>query len=141
MCTTEQAQRYIIPTECRFSTYEMTQYILKALALEDETKTINGHTFKMYGYGGTLNDLFLLVDELATGEGKIHRCVAVPRTAWATYGHRYSPGSDTNLNYAEIDLFSERVQYLLHQMILAPGYARDISTELPWIHVTEYGKK
>ncbi len=135
-----EQERPLIPEACRFSAYEMTQYILKAFALEDETKSRNGNTFRMYGYAGSLKDLFLLVDELATSEGKIQQVIEVPKTAWGCGWNRMSPGTDTNLNYSEIDLFMERVHYLLNQMVIGPGNARDIMADLPWIHLTEYGK-
>ena len=138
MCETV---RPMIPEVCRFTAYEMTQYILKAFSLEDPTKSRNQHTFKMYGYAGSLNDLFILVDEIATSEGKIQKCTNVPQIAWGCGWTRMSPGVDTNLNYAEIDLFMERVHYLLNQMVIGPGNARDVSADLPWIHLTEYGKK
>ncbi len=137
----EVSARSLLPTSSRFTAYEMTQYILKALALEDGMKTTNGNTFKMHGYGGTLNDLFYLIDELAVNEGKIKKIVGIPQMAWAANGERHIPAKNTNLNYPEINLFSERVHYLLNQMVLGPGDASDVSTDLPWIHVTEYGKK
>ena len=134
-------ERIVIPESCRFTAYEMTQYILKAFAFEDASATRNEHTFKMYGYAGSLKDLFVLVDEIATSEGKIQKCIDVPRMAWGCGWNRMNPGADTNLNYAEVDLFMERVHYLLNQMVIGPGNARDVSADLPWIHLTEYGKK
>lgn len=129
------------PLESRFSAYEMTQYIIAALGLEDGAKTTNNHTFKMYGYGGSLKDLLVIIEDLAIAEGKIEKIVEVPRMAWGCGWVNASYGANTNLTYKEIDLFIERVHYLIYQMVISPGNARDVSTELPWIHVTEYGKK
>ena len=140
MTENETNERKTIPLERRFTSYEMTQYILNALALEDETGTISEDTFKKYGYGGSLMDLFQLVDKLATEDGKIEKICNVPRCACGTGWARKSPGLDTNLNYSEIDLFIEQVHLLIGRQIIAPGNARDVSTDLPWFHVTEYGK-
>lgn len=139
----EEEEIYVpcVSQECRFSAFEMTQYILRALDLEDESKTTNKQTFKMYGYGGSLNDLFLIVEDLAINDGKIEKVMDVRRSAWGIGEVRKICGDGTNLNNKEINLFMERVFYLLYQMVLAPGNAYDISTSLPWIHVTEYGLK
>ncbi len=130
-----------IPNECRFTTYEMTQYILRALAFTNASKVSNRMTFKMYGYGGSINDLFSIVDDLATLDGKIEKAISLPKSAWGIGWNGRNPGMDTNFNYEEINLFMESVYYLLNQQIIGPGNARGISANLPWVHVTAYGRK
>lgn len=88
-------KRLEIPYECRFSAYEMTLYILRALAFDDPLRVTDGHTFRTHDYGGSLNDLFILVDDLSTSDGKIHKALDVPRAVWGMNWNRRNPGIDT----------------------------------------------
>lgn len=128
------------------SSYEMTQVILEALSIENPVETPWGHTFKMYAYGGSMLDLFAIVEHICLKRGQIdlkkyiingeEREVRVPKSAWGCGW--YNIESVTSFSLEEVNLFFERFHYLISQQIISPGWVRN-GVNLPFFHVTDYG--
>jgi hypothetical protein len=55
----------------RIDSYQMTQLILEALAIEKPEDTPWNHTFQMYNYAGSMMDLFAIVEHLCLLRGLI----------------------------------------------------------------------
>lgn len=131
------------------SSYEMRQLIFEALGIEDATQTPWGHTFKMYGYCGSMIDLFAIVEHISIERGMVKliqspnaegevTIAKIPESAWGCGW--YNIESDTSLCLKEIHIFEEQFHYLISQQILSPGWARN-GVNLPFFHVTDYGQE
>ena len=126
----------------------MTQLILEALAIEKSEDTPWKHTFKMYNYNGSMIDLFAIVEHLCLKRGLIsekkitvngvEQTARIHESAWGCGWYNVDP--DTSFNSSEQNIFFERFHYLISQQVISPGWVRN-SAELPFFHVTDYGRK
>ena len=73
--------------------------------------------------------------------GLITKVVEIENCAWGGPGEIMHFMNNTNLNSAEDDLFTEEVHFLLYQNVISPGGSGNLSSELPYFHVTSYGIK
>lgn len=132
----------------QIDTYEMTQYILESLAIEDPNETPWNQTFKDHNYAGSMIDLYAIVEHLLLKQNRIvpkpiiingdKRIAKIPPAAWGCGW--YNVGHDTSLGSDEINLFFECFHYLVSQHVISPGWVK-CSENLPFFHVTQYGLK
>lgn len=125
----------------RLSSIEIRNLILDTLAYEKEDIDSEGKTFKAYGYQGTRNDLYRLMENLAIKRGLIKSDIPTYESAWGGNGRLLHPHITTNFSYSDIKNIYEQFHLLLNQGIIAPGAIGDYGPDLPSFHVTEYGQK
>lgn len=89
--------------------------------------------------GGHKDDLFRLVELKAIEKGFIDSNISISKKAWGTPRHNLVNGHNTNFTKREIEILWETFYMLLTSNIIGPGVYRD-QDDLPWFHITEYGK-
>lgn len=125
------------------SNLEMRNLILEVLAYEGKDIDAEGKTFKDYGYQGTQSDLYRLLDGLLIVK-KIkpeNEKIKIHAAAWGGSGFTLFEGSTTNLKRSEILKLYQEFHNLILQGVIAPGAYGNYGDDLPYFHVTEYGKE
>lgn len=120
---------------------EIQNLMLETLEYKEEDIDSEGKTFYKYGYQGTQDDLFRLMESLAVKKGLIEERVKLKPAAWGGCGYILHPGCSTNFNRDELKKIYEVFYILLNRGIIAPGAIGNYGPNLPNFHVTEYGFK
>lgn len=123
------------------SLLEIRNLMLETLAYKNNDIDSEGKTFEKYGYRGTQNDLFRLMESLAIKKSLINEKVKTIDSAWGGSGSMLHPNLTTNFDYREINKIYESFHLLLNQGVISPGAIRNMGPNLPNFHVTEYGMK
>jgi hypothetical protein len=121
------------------SLLEIRNLMLETLAYENDDIDSEGKTFKKYGYRGTQDDLFRLMENLAIKKGIIKENISPRAGAWGGSGVMLHPGSSTNFSYDQLNKIYESFHLLLNQGIISPGAVGNMGPNLPNFHVTDYG--
>lgn len=123
------------------SSLEIRNLMLDTLAYEGDDIDSEGKTFKMYGYQGTQDDLYRLMEGLAVKRGMIKNDIPLSAGAWGGRGFMLHAHSTTNFSRSDIKYIYEQFHVLLNQGIIAAGAVGNYGPNLPNFHVTSYGLK
>lgn len=118
---------------------EMQNLMLETLGYKGEDIDSEGKNFCKYGYQGTQDDLFRLMEALAVKKGLIKEKIKLTSAAWGGSGKILHPCSTTNFNREELKKIYEVFHILLNRGIISPGAVGNYGPNLPSFHVTEYG--
>ena len=120
--------------------YSIRNLMLEALGNVDVASTI----YLSYNFtntnGGTVYDLIRITEGLAIKFDQIEELMEIPQAAWACTGENLIEGHSTNFTKLEIERCWEAFYLLLNSNIVAPGMYRN-SSQLPYFHITTYGKE
>lgn len=120
---------------------EIQNLMLEALAYKGNDIDDEGKNFFKYGYKGTQNDLFRLMEALAVKKGIFEEKVKLSGAAWGGSGYILHGNHTTNFNKDEVNKLYEAFHLLMNKGIISPGAEGNYGPNLPNIHVTEYGLK
>ena len=120
---------------------EIQNLMLETLAYRGDDIDSEGKNFYIYGYQGTQNDLFNLMEALVIKRELIEEKVKLKAGAWGCDGYILHAGVTTNFNKDEIKKIYEVFHVLLNRGIISPGAIGNYGPNLPSFHVTEYGLK
>lgn len=115
--------------------------MIDCLKYEEGDIDTEGKTFKKYDYRGAQSDLFRLMESLAIKYQLIPHEIPERAGAWGSSGVMLHPGSTTNFDYVEINHIYEAFHMLLNIGFISPGAIGNMGPNLPYFHVTEYGKR
>ena len=121
------------------SLLEIRNLMLETLSYENDDIDLEGKNFKMYGYRGTQEDLFRLMENLAIKKELINNDIRKRVGAWGASGALLHPGSSTNFSDDQLNKVYESFHLLLNQGIISPGAVGNMGPNLPNFHVTDYG--
>lgn len=123
------------------SNIEIRNLLLEVLAYEGNDIDKSGSTFKMYGYQGSQSDLFRLLNGYLIKKDIKPEKVEMYGAAWGGDGYTLHEYQSINLSRGEILKLYQEFHGLLSQGVIAPGAYGNYGTNLPYFHVTEYGKE
>lgn len=123
----------------------LSNLVLRNLMMEvmgdtEFCKSVSGK-YDFFNAGGAHQDnLFWLVEKLATDKGLIDDRIPLNCTAWGAPRNMMYEDHSTNFYNREIEGLWEAFYVLLNNYIIAPGMYGN-SPELPFFHITEHGKR
>ncbi len=120
---------------------EIRNLLLETLIYEEGDIDTEGKTFKRYGYQGGQGDLYRLAEGLAIKRGLISMVIPLTSSAWGCSMYSLYEFHSTNFSKRDILKLFEEFSFLLNQEILSPGAYGGYGANLPYFHVTDYGRE